>query len=94
MTEDAVRTRQRPAQEPSPGPTVAPTADNSAAPRRGRLRPPGVLELEEHLAERLSTRVTIQMGGGTGKVVVEFADLEDLERIAQLIAPWSTPDAP
>ena len=30
------------------------------------------------------------MGGGTGKVVVAFADLEDLERIAHLIAPWST----
>lgn len=46
-----------------------------------RLRPPGLLELEELLAEHLSTRVSITMGSGKGKVVVDFADLEDLERI-------------
>lgn len=46
-----------------------------------RLRPPGLLELEGLLAEHLSTRVSITMGSGKGKVVVDFADLEDLERI-------------
>ncbi len=46
-----------------------------------RLRPPGLLELEELLAEYLSTRVNVTMGTGKGKVVIEFADLEDLERI-------------
>ncbi len=46
-----------------------------------RLRPPGLLELEELLAEHLSTRVSISVGAGKGKVVVDFADLEDLERI-------------
>lgn len=46
-----------------------------------RLRPPGLLELEGLLAEHLSTRVSITMGTGTGKVVINFADLEDLERI-------------
>ncbi len=50
-----------------------------------RLRPPGLLELEGLLAEHLSTRVSITMGAGTGKVVVNFADLEDLERIYRLI---------
>jgi ParB family chromosome partitioning protein len=46
-----------------------------------RLRPPGLLELEELLAEHLDTRVRVQMGTNRGKVTVEFATLEDLERI-------------
>jgi len=46
-----------------------------------RLRPPGLLELEELLADYLSTRVSVSMGTSKGKVVIEFADLEDLERI-------------
>lgn len=42
-----------------------------------------VVELEEFLAEKLKTRVSISMGskGVPGKAVIEFADLEDLERI-------------
>ena len=46
-----------------------------------RLRPPGVLELEELLAEHLSTKVRVDMGANRGKVIIEFATLEDLERI-------------
>ncbi len=42
---------------------------------------PGLLELEELLAEHLDTRVRVQMGTNRGKVTVEFATLEDLERI-------------
>ena len=46
-----------------------------------RLRPPGVLELEELLADHLSTKVRVDMGANRGKVIIEFATLEDLERI-------------
>lgn len=46
-----------------------------------RLRPPGLLELEQLLAEHLSTRVSVTMGSKRGKVVIDFADLVDLERI-------------
>jgi len=46
-----------------------------------RLRPPGLLELEQLLSERLDTRVKVSMGAKHGKVVIEFATLEDLERI-------------
>jgi ParB family chromosome partitioning protein len=46
-----------------------------------RLRPPGLLELEELLADHLSTRVSVTMSAQKGKVVIEFADLADLERI-------------
>jgi ParB family chromosome partitioning protein len=47
----------------------------------GRLRPPGVVELEGMLSDHLSTRVSVAIGPKRGKVVIEFADLEDLERI-------------
>jgi ParB family chromosome partitioning protein len=45
------------------------------------LRPPGILELEELLADHLDTKVSVSMGAKRGKVVIEFADLEDLERL-------------
>ncbi|MHB1597412.1 MAG: ParB/RepB/Spo0J family partition protein [Acidimicrobiales bacterium] len=44
-------------------------------------RPPGVLELEELLAAFLNTRVSVDMGARRGRIVVEFATVEDLERI-------------
>ena len=50
-----------------------------------RLRAPGLLELEELLSERLDTRVKVDMGARRGKVVIEFASLEDLERIYRLM---------
>jgi ParB family chromosome partitioning protein len=47
-----------------------------------RMRPPGLLELEELLGDHLQTRVRIRLGaGGKGALTVEFAGLDDLERI-------------
>jgi ParB family chromosome partitioning protein len=46
-----------------------------------RLRPPGVVELEDLLSQHLDTRVKVDMGSRKGRVVIEFATLEDLERI-------------
>ena len=57
------------------------TLDGAGVAPTTRLRPPGLLELEELLAEHLDTRVSVQMGAKKGKIAVEFADLEDLERI-------------
>jgi ParB family chromosome partitioning protein len=51
-----------------------------------KLRAPGLLELEELLATQLDTRVKINLGPKRGKVVIEFADLEDLERIYKVMA--------
>ena len=51
-----------------------------------KLRPPGLLELESLLAEHLETRVKVQMGAKKGRVAIEFADLEDLERIYRKMA--------
>ena len=49
------------------------------APRR--LPEPGLLELEELLAAFLNTRVKVDLRNRKGRLVVEFATLEDLERI-------------
>lgn len=62
----------------------------AGAPGR-RLRPPGLLELESLLSDRLDTRVKVSMGAKRGKVTIEFASLEDLERIYR--AMTSAPDA-
>jgi ParB family transcriptional regulator, chromosome partitioning protein len=57
------------------------------APRApSRLRAPGLLELEELLAARLSTNVTVSLGAKRGKLVIDFADLEDLERLYHLMS--------
>lgn len=71
----------------------APGGDASGPP--SRQSPPnvanaGVLELEELLAARLDTRVRVQLGKGPGKLVVDFADLDDLERIYRVITPPGT----
>ena len=52
---------------------------------RRRLPAPGVLELEELLSTRLNTRVKVEMGAKRGRVVIDFATLEDLERIYKLM---------
>src|ERR1700733_2230205 len=48
----------------------------------GRTLPePGVLELEDLLSTYLNTRVKVDIQNRRGRLVVEFAPLEDLERI-------------
>ena len=54
------------------------------------LRPPGVLDLEELLGDHLSTRVRIDMGGKRGRVMIDFATLDDLERIYRVIIGEAT----
>jgi ParB family chromosome partitioning protein len=90
MLEDAVRDRGGVGEESAgssaggaaaAGPAGKPPAAGAGVAPGTRLRAPGLLELEELLAEHLSTRVSVTMGTAKGKVVIEFADLEDLERI-------------
>lgn len=50
------------------------------------LRPPGLLELENLLAEFLQTKVGVTMAGKRGKITIDFADLADLERIYRTMA--------
>jgi ParB family chromosome partitioning protein len=78
--EDAVRSA---VQQAGNGVGVEPVDDAVDRPqaRPPVLRPPGLLELEELLADHLDTRVSVSMAGKKGRVTVDFADLDDLERI-------------
>jgi ParB family chromosome partitioning protein len=68
-----------------------PLDDEPATPRgAGQVREPAVLELEELLSTRLHTRVKVSLGASRGRIVVEFADLDDLERIYRIITPPGT----
>jgi len=58
---------------------------------RRRLPAPGVLELEDLLSNHLNTRVKVDMGAKRGRVLVEFATLEDLERIYKLMVGAGPP---
>lgn len=80
--EEAIRARQQ-----DPG---ADTVRANSATKR--LRPPGLLELEDLLGDYLDTRVKVDMGARKGRVVIEFSTLEDLERIyRQMTEPAPAP---
>lgn len=82
MVEDAVRSvgsGEATSQEPADG--EGGVIDGAGLTPATKLRPPGLLELETLLAEHLDTRVRIQMSARKGRVSIDFADLEDLERI-------------
>jgi ParB family chromosome partitioning protein len=72
-----------PASGPPPARSPGAAEGSGTGPRV--LPPPGILELEELLASHLNTRVKVDMSAKRGKVVVEFATLEDLERIYRLM---------
>jgi ParB family chromosome partitioning protein len=85
--EDAVRLALNPATTPvgtfTATGTTKPGATNTQ--RTTTVKEPGLHELEELLSEHLATPVTVTLAGKHGKMVVEFADLEDLERIYRLM---------
>ena len=75
--EDAIRERT----DTTPAVTAPKPAD--------RVRPPGLLELEELLGDFLETRVQVTMGPRHGRVHIDFATLEDLERIYRVMTDGS-----
>ena len=65
-----------------------------AQPARGRRHPrgkapvaPGLKELADRLSDVFETRVKVELGQRKGKIVVEFATLDDLERIVAAMSP-------
>ncbi|HTY72744.1 MAG TPA: ParB/RepB/Spo0J family partition protein [Actinomycetes bacterium] len=61
--------------------------EQPAEPRRRRPAAggPELSEVAARLSERLETRVRVQLGRNRGRVTIEFASAEDLERILALI---------
>ena len=53
----------------------------------GTISAPGLADLSDRLSQRLDTRVTVQLGAKRGKVMIEFATLEDLQRIVAIVDP-------
>src|SRR5690554_1404521 len=56
-----------------------------AAKRRTRPHSPALAELAERLSDRFDTRVKVDLGRSKGKITIEFATIDDLERIVGLI---------
>lgn len=60
-----------------------------AAPRRKRPVAPGLNDLADRLADRFETRVKVDLGKRKGKITVEFASMDDLQRIVDMMDPQS-----
>jgi ParB family transcriptional regulator, chromosome partitioning protein len=73
---------------------VALGAQAAKAPGQRDARPkpvaPGLKELADRLSDAFDTRVKVELGQRKGKIVVEFASLDDLERIVKTMHPgWN-----
>jgi ParB family chromosome partitioning protein len=66
------------------GHTERPRTRKAPAPR---MVAPGVADLADKLSDAFDTRVRVELGRRKGKITVEFASVDDLERIVALIAP-------
>ncbi|GLF96759.1 ParB/RepB/Spo0J family partition protein [Streptomyces yaizuensis] len=56
-------------------------------PRAGTRLSPALSDLAARLSDRFETRVKVDLGQKKGKIVVEFASMDDLERILSTLAP-------
>ena len=53
--------------------------------RSGKMIAPKLKEIADDLSDHLDTRVNVELGKQKGKIVIEFATIEDLERISKVI---------
>jgi len=68
--------------------TVGPDRTSSTARRTApAMSAPRLADLAARLSERFETRVKVNLGRAKGKITVEFATLEDLERIVEVMDP-------
>ncbi|QCW52320.2 ParB/RepB/Spo0J family partition protein [Nocardioides dongxiaopingii] len=77
---------------------IVAVADGELAGRTRRTRSravaPGLADLAERLSDRFETRVKVDLGQRRGKITVEFATLEDLRRIVDVMDPRNRTDRP
>jgi len=62
--------------------------------RRRKPTAPGLQDLAERLSDRFETRVKVDLGQRKGKITVEFASLDDLRRIVDIMDPRNRTDRP
>lgn len=60
--------------------------------RRNKPVAPGLSEMSDRLADRFETRVKVDLGKTKGKITVEFATLDDLQRIVDIMDPRNRTD--
>ena len=60
-------------------------AGRGRTPKAKRPVPAHLGELAERLSDRLETRVKVDLGRSRGKVTIEFATLDDLQRIVDVV---------
>jgi ParB family chromosome partitioning protein len=65
----------------------AETGKSRRQPARKQPVAPGLADLADRLSDALDTRVKVELGQRKGKIVVEFASLDDLDRIVKTISP-------
>jgi ParB family chromosome partitioning protein len=53
--------------------------------RSGKIIAPKLKQIADDLSDHLDTRVSVELGKQKGKIVIEFATIEDLERINKVI---------
>jgi ParB family transcriptional regulator, chromosome partitioning protein len=73
---------------------VGETGSPAARPVRRKPVAPGLAELADRLSDRLETRVKVDLGRNKGKITVEFASMEDLQRIVDVMDPRNRDDRP
>ena len=69
--------------------TVGAEQEAPARRRRRTMTAPGLTEIADRLSERYETRCRVDLGKSKGTIVVEFASLDDLQRILMLMEPES-----
>ncbi|MGE5289951.1 MAG: ParB/RepB/Spo0J family partition protein [Micromonosporaceae bacterium] len=69
-----------------------PAPERRQAPRKPVA--PGLRELSDRLSDLFDTRVKVELGRRKGKIVVEFASLDDLERIVTAMSPQAATTEP
>jgi ParB family transcriptional regulator, chromosome partitioning protein len=60
-------------------------------PATARPVAPALNHLSERLSDLFETRVKVEMGAKKGKITVEFATIDDLERIVKAMSPEADP---
>ena len=65
-------------------------SSTTRAPARSRPVAPALRHLSDRLSDLFETKVKVEMGQKKGKIVVEFATIDDLERIVKAMSPETT----
>ncbi len=74
--------------------SLGPGQTASARTQRNRPTAPGLADLADRLSDRFETRVKVDLGKAKGKITVEFASLDDLRRIVEIMDPRNRNDRP